>query len=240
MGTANDLLFDENADSFSWCQLYELPIAEHVNFNFPGLIREEQVINWRKQVAESPGKIAALLSVAKQIDNHFDLKANPSNEDIKALRPFLSTICAYFYSMQYSLFCILYYGCFLNELIARVRVGDDQALFDAIRVDSTVIGCQSVIDRISKARRLQDNEFLDELKKTQSGVSAKLKQANFQKIRLILKVLSEAGATRLSNKQLHQLFVEELDLYAANSAGGGVEKALRKFADTYMKQNAIT
>ena len=59
-------------------------------------------------------------------------------------------------------------------------------------------------------------------------------------MRLILKVLSEAGATRLSNKQLYQLFVEELDLYTSNSMGGGVESSLRKFADTYMKKKATT
>ena len=110
-----------------------------------------------------------------------DAMENPTEEDIQALRPFLPTICSYFYSVQYSLFCILYYGCFLNELIARARAGDDEALFNAIRIDPTVIGCQSVIERISKARRLQDSDFLNELNKTESGVSAKLKQANYQK-----------------------------------------------------------
>lgn len=236
----NDLFFDKDTDSFSWCHLYELPIQQHIEFNFPGLLSEEQVIEWRNQVAKSAGSRADLPSVSEQINEHFAAKVVPTEEDIKSLRPFLPTICAYFYSMQYSLYCILYHGCFLNELISRVRAGDDQALFDAIRVDPTVIGCQSVIERISKARRLKDDDFLNELKKTQSGVSAKLKQANFQKIRLILKVLSEAGATCLSNKRLYQLFVEELDLYTANSAGSGVEKALRKFADTYMKKNATT
>ncbi|UJP05124.1 MAG: hypothetical protein LZF61_09835 [Nitrosomonas sp.] len=234
----NDLFFDKDTGSFSWCHLYELPIEQHVGYNFSGLLSEEQVSEWRKQIAESPGKIAGLTSVAEQIDIHFDERASPTEEDIKTLRSILPTICAYFYSVQYSLLCILYYGCFLNELIARVRLGDDKALFDALRVDPTVIGCQSVIERISKARRLKDNDFLDELKKTQSGVSARLKQANFQKMRLILKVLTEAGATRLSNKQLYQLFVEELNLYTANSKGGGVEKSLREFVDTYMKKKA--
>ncbi|MBS0588720.1 MAG: hypothetical protein JSS37_12420 [Proteobacteria bacterium] len=237
---SNDRLFDGDNDSFSWCHLYELPIKEHVSFNFPGLLPEQQVIDWRRQIAESPGKIAALPCVIEQINGHFDAREIPTMEDIEALRPFLPAICAYFYSMQYSLYCILYYGCFLNELIERVRAGDDEALFDAMRVDPTVIGCPSVIERISKARRMQDSDFLNELKKTESGVNVKLKQANYQKIRLILKVLSEAGATRLSNKQLYQLFVEELDRYTANSAGGGVEKSLRKFADTYMKKNATT
>lgn len=236
----NDLFFDENADSFSWCHLYELPIQQHVIFNFDGLLQEEQVIDWRNQVAESTGGIADLPKVTEQINDYFNARENPTKEDIDALRPFLPAICAYFYSIQYSLHCILYHGCFLNELIERVRAGDDQALFDAIRVDPTVIGCQSVIDRISKARRMQEYDFLDELRKTQSGVNAKLKQANYQKMRLILKVLSEAGAIRLSNEQLHKLFVEELNLYTANSAGGGVEKSLRKFADTYMKQKATT
>lgn len=234
----NDMFFDRNTESFSWCHLYELPIEQHVSYNFSGLLPDGQVSEWRKQISESPGKISGLASVAKQIDIYFDEREAPTEEDIEMLRSILPTICAYFYSVQYSLLCILYYGCFLNELIARVRNGDDKALFDAIRVDPTVVGCQSVIVRISKAKRLQDSDFLNELKKTQSGVSAKLKQANFQKMRLILKVLAEAGVTRLSNKHLYQLFVEELNLYTANSKGGGVEKSLREFVDTYMMKKA--
>ena len=59
-------------------------------------------------------------------------------------------------------------------------------------------------------------------------------------MRLVFEVLYEAGALRLTDKQLYQLFVEELKLYTANSKGGGSDKALRKFADTYMKKNATT
>lgn len=53
-------------------------------------------------------------------------------------------------------------------------------------------------------------------------------------------MLYEAGTTRLSDEQLYQLLVEELKPYTANTKGGGVEKSLRKFTDTYMKQNATT
>jgi len=56
----------------------------------------------------------------------------------------------------------------------------------------------------------------------------------------VFEVLHEAGATRLSVSQLHQLFVEELKLYSSNAKGGGNVKALRKFADTYMKKSATT
>lgn len=69
---------------------------------------------------------------------------------------------------------------------------------------------------------------------------AKREQANFQKMRLVFEVLHEVGASRLSDSQLHQLFVEELDLYSSNAKSGGNAKALRKFADTYMKRSTTT
>ncbi|MDO8335123.1 MAG: hypothetical protein Q7T35_10700, partial [Nitrosomonas sp.] len=94
----NDLFFDNETGSFSWCHLYELPIQQHVHFNFPGLLPEEQAMEWRRQVTESPGKIAGLPSVFEQINNHFAARANPTKEDIEALRPFFKDICIYFYS----------------------------------------------------------------------------------------------------------------------------------------------
>jgi hypothetical protein len=59
-------------------------------------------------------------------------------------------------------------------------------------------------------------------------------------MRLVFEVLHEVGASRLNDSQLHQLFAEELDLYASNAKGGGNAKALRKFADTYMKKSTTT
>jgi hypothetical protein len=143
-------------------------------------------------------------------------------------------------SMYHTLRCVLFHGCFLNELIERVRTDDDKALFDAVRIDSTVVGCMSVSNRISKAALLQDNRFFAKLKAAINGKLAKREQANFQKMRLVFEVLHEAGASRLNDAQLQQLFVEELDLYASNAKGGGNAKALRKFADTYMKKSATT
>ncbi|PSJ18146.1 hypothetical protein [Nitrosomonas supralitoralis] len=149
-------------------------------------------------------------------------------------------ISAAFIAMQYSLFCVLYHGCFLNELIERIRNGDNKALTDAIKIDVSVIGCPTVVGKISKATRLQDVKFFAKLKSAINGKKEKLKQDNFQKMRLVFEILYEAGALRLTDKQLYQLFVEELKLYTANSKGGGSEKALRKFADTYMKKNTTT
>lgn len=239
----SDRLFKKGDDQFSWCHLYEIPAKNLVSTMFNDLmcfVPQDQLSSWYMQMANCPGNLGELPNIYGKVSRHFNERPNPTNEDLEVLRPSLPTLSASFIAMEYSLYCVLYYGCFLNDLIARVRADDDEALFDAIRVDPMVVGCRPIIERISKARRLQDKDFLNELKKTQSGVSEKRKQINFQKMRLVLKVLADAGATRLSDRQLHELFIEELKLYTANSKGGGVEKALRKFTDTYMKKNATT
>ncbi|SFE80907.1 hypothetical protein [Nitrosomonas sp. Nm166] len=236
-----ETFFDEATARFSWCHLYEYPFKHTANFNFSGLVHEEQLINWREQLVQTPGHINALPLIHDQIESYFTSNKNPTIEkDTKALQPILLANCTYFLSVQYSLYCVLYHGCFMYNLIERVRAGDDKALFDAIRIDPTVMGCQSAIGRISKATRLQDIQFFDNLKNAIDGKKAKRQQENFQKMRVVFRVLTEAGALRLTDSQLRELFIEELKLYTANSSGGGSEKSLRKFADTYMKKNATT
>jgi hypothetical protein len=239
-----DELLNEDTEPFAWCHFYDLPFKQHITLTLAamveiGLINVDQITGWSKQVADTPGQIAAIPGVVRQIGEHFDA-TELGDEDAEKLLPNAAAIFGLSMSMVYSLHCVLYHGCFLNELIERVRAGDDKALFDAVRIDPTVIGCISVSHRISKAALLQDNSFFAKLKAAINGKMAKREQANFQKMRLVFEVLHEAGASRLTDSQLHQLFVEELDLYASNAKGGGNAKALRKFADTYMKKSATT
>jgi len=241
-----DKLLNTDTEPFAWCYFYELPFRQHmiqataeIVQGYDGFINVAQVTDWYKQIADTPGQIAALPGVYRQISQHFDA-TELSDEDAEKLLPNIVGIFGLGMSMHCSLNCLLYHGCFLNELIERIRAGDDKALFDAVRIDPTVIGCISVACRISKASLLQDNSFFAKLKAAINGKMAKREQANFQKMRLVFEVLHEAGASRLSDSQLQQLFVEELGLYASNAKGGGNVKALRKFADTYMKKSATT
>lgn len=82
---------------------------------------------------------------------------------------------------------------------------------------------------------LEDQRFLAKLKGAFSGKFLKREQANFQRMRVILRVLSETGAGRLSDERLHELFVKQLRLYSSDSKRGDVKKNLRKFANQYMK-----
>ncbi len=241
-----DKLFGRESELFAWCHLYELPIRQHLILANAGIIEGykkflsvKHFADWYKQLVNTPGQIGALPSIIDQIDDHFDA-IEPSKEDTEKLLPTIAGTFGLGLSMYNTLRCVLYHGCFLNELIERVRADDDKALFDAVRIDSTVIGCVSVSNRISKAALLRDNRFFAKLKAAINGKLAKREQANFQKMRLVFEVLHEAGAIRLSDVELHELFVEGLKLYSGNAKGGGNAKALRKFADTYMKKSATT
>lgn len=243
---AKEKFLNEETEPFAWCYLYELPFRQHLNFayslilqGYNGLLSADQVKAWLQEIADTPGQIVAIPAVYNQIGNHFDA-TELSEEDAKKWLPTFAGTLGIGLSIHNSLRCVLYHGCFLNELIERVRIGDDKALFDAIRIDRTVIGCFSVSVRISKAALLQDNRFFAKLRASLHGKMAKREQANFQKMRFVFEVLHEAGASRLTDSQLEQLFVEELDLYDNNEIGGGKAKALRKFADTYMKKNIST
>lgn len=240
-------LLGDDVVPFAWCYLYELPITQHLILamtgiaqNFDGMLDPQQIVIWFKQLADSSSQVGEIPKVVDLVRDYFDAMEDPSDELTEKMRPLLADTLGKAWSMFNTLRCVLYHGCFLNELIERVRVGDDKALFDAVRIDPTIICCLSVAQRISKATLLQDNSFFAKLKASINGKLAKREQANFQKMRLVLEILHEAGATRLSDAQLHELFVEELNLYSGNAKGGGSAKALRKFADTYMRKNTTT
>ncbi|GEM_PF-1550475 len=232
---------------FAWCSLYELPIRNHIiqaltaiAQNFNEILDPQQILNWLNQLAASQGQVSEIPKVVDLVRQHFDEMEDPSKELAERMRPMLADTFGKAWSLYSTLRCVLYHGCFLNELVDRIRNGDDKALFDAIRIDPTVICCPSVSQRISKATLLRDNRFFAKLKASLNGKLAKREQVNFQKMRLVLEVLHETGATRLSDAHLHELFVEELKLYSGNAKGGGSDKALRKFADTYTRKNTTT
>jgi len=240
------VLLGKDAKFSNWCHLYELPIKQHLLLANAGIVQshgifvsKENLQGWYQQLANTPGQISALPDIVSQIGDHFD-SIEPSEEETAQHLPALASTFGLSLSMYNTLRCVLYHGCFLNELIERVRNGDSKALLAAIRIDASVIGCLPVSNRISKAVLLRENSFFAKLKAAINGKLAKREQANFQKMRLVFEVLHETGAARLSDRQLHDLFVEELKLYSWNAKDGGNAKALRKFADTYMKKNATT
>lgn len=237
--TENDLFYGENSAPFSWCHIYELPIKEHMAALLSGFLADENFMAIYQNMVSSKSQISAMRDIPSQVDQYFETLDKLSKAEIEEVKPLLGALLCSSVSSYNTMRCILYHGCFLNELIQRIPL-DDKALFDAVRIDPTVVGCKPALARISKATLLEEDKFFSKLKAALTGKIAKREQANFQKMRLVLEVLHEAGATRLTDAQLHEIFVEELKLYSANEKGGGSAKALRKFAGTYMKKKSTT
>lgn len=234
------LIFKDSSFSLSWCQLYELPFKDQLSHSLAGLLQDETFLQIFKSLASSGNQLAFVPEMLSQVNTYIDSWDEPTQEEAGELLPIVSAYLAINRSTFLSLQCVLYHGCFLNELLERARAGNDKALFDSIRIDPTIIGAQTAIKRYSKAAFLSDYNFFKKLKAALSGNKTKREQANYQKMRLVFEILHEAKATRLNDEQLYQLFVKELKLYSWNEREGGNAKALRKFADTYMKQNSST
>lgn len=237
---------NDASEPVSWCYLYELPIKQHLTVAitrsaqcYQGFLAPELIVDWLKQLVATPGQVGALPYIYQQVNHHMD-GIELSKAEAEQVRPALAQVMGYGFSIYHSLNCVMYFGCFLNDLIEEVRQGNDQALFNAIRIDRTVLGCPTVVERISQAALFQEETFFSKLKAAMNQKLNKREQANFQKMRMVCEVLMEAGASRLSDEQLRQLFVDELGLYAWDEKNGGNIAALRKFADTYMRNHATT
>lgn len=137
---------EENQDS-AWCYLYELPIKEHQTLALAGIVQNlgdflsvEQLKEWFGQIIAKPGQIGAVPTAYSRIDEYFDALPNPEGVAAETLRSNLPSLMGLALSMVNTLRSVLYFGCFLNELIDKVRAGDDDALFSAVRLDVTTLG----------------------------------------------------------------------------------------------------
>lgn len=230
-------LFGRSLAKVCWCNFYELPFLEHLARCVAAL----GIVDDVKEIAAAPNQIEAVAAMLAGMDAEIDAAfESASQEELEQIKEGIPFLLALVNSVHNSLRCLLAFGCYLNDLVARARAGDEASLFNAIRVDPTVIGCPTAVAYLSRAVLIDDKRFMTKLKAALSGKLQKREQANFQKMRIVLQVLFEAGAEQLTDEQLHELFIKELRLYSADSRAGDVTKNLRKFANQYMKARATT
>jgi hypothetical protein len=219
----------------AWCHFYELPFQIHIAHMMVGF----DLVDPIKEAASADRAIPSLIRFATEYEPEI---ADDELEELdeEQLKNFVHASYALATSIIKSLQCLLTFGCYINDFIAEVRMngpGSDPALFNAIKIDPSVLGCPSVAARVSKAIMLNEDSFLSDLSKSINAPLKKREQANFQKMRLVLKVLAESNAQRLSDDELYKLFVTELRLYSGDSEKGDAKKSLSKFARTYRSKS---
>lgn len=109
-------------------------------------------------------------------------------------------------------------------MVEEVRSGHDKSLFDAVRIDRSMVACPSIAHRISMAELHGDQRFFLHLKKALKGPSRK-HIIGLEEMRYMLQILAEAGPDRLSDENLEALFVDQLRLYPRTP---DAQKNLRK------------
>ena len=231
-------LLGPDAISVYWCGFYEKPFIDHLAA-LVGALGLGDVV---KEIHDSPKPVEAMAEIIDGLDAELEaMFSELDSGQADLIQKGLPLLLALIYSISMSLRSLLVYGCYLNDLIARVREGRDRdALFAAVKIDPTTMGCPSVIAEIGRARLAGNQAFFIRLRNALSGRLTKREQANFQKMRVIFQVLKETGAERLTDTELYELFVNQLGLYTSDKVRGDVRKNLRKLASQYMRKGATT
>lgn len=125
--------------------------------------------------------------------------------------------------IQRNILAIMLYHKSMGALVDLVRKGDDQALFDAVRVDRSVLLASPCADRLSRAELLNDKVFLRHLRSAIKGPTKK-HMAAIQDLRYAIIALRQCGFDRFSDADLEQLFIRTR-LYPNNA---GALKNIRK------------
>ena len=225
-----------------WCHLYELPIIEHAAKGAAFLGEQDAI----QRLTYSKNQIREACSLLKEVASEVD--AWPQTpEDKEELRTILASVYALSFSLTNSFRALMTFGLYINDLIAIVRLGGveaEKALLSAIKIDPTVIGCPSAISFMSQRTLLGDTKFLGRLGVAMKGKLSASEKKHFEKVRVVLQVLLESGAKRLSAPDLYQLFVDELKIIEgdelSNSDVGNVENNLRQFAYQFYRKKSVS
>ena len=117
------------------------------------------------------------------------------------------------FSLQRSVLSIMLFQRSISGLVQEVREHDDlDALFNAVRVDRTVMSCSTIADKIARAEIRGDKRFFLRLRNALKGPTQK-HWAAYCDLRYSLVILRELGFDGLSDTQLENLLVHQLKVY---------------------------
>jgi hypothetical protein len=149
-------------DGVWWAPLYERSLVEVLALLFHVLDQAE----WLKRIAQSPDPQEEGL---KWIEIDEDLEWNGGPGGIYSKGDVIAVLTA----LQRNILSIMVYKRSLCSLIEEARAGNDDCLFDAIRLDRTIVTGPTAAARISKAELLGEKRFFQRLLKALKGPSQK-------------------------------------------------------------------
>jgi hypothetical protein len=143
------------------------------------------------------------------------------------------------HAFQNSWRCMSIYGHFLNDIVKKVRNGedkDDDDFFKAIKIDRTILTCPTFAARLARAEYFDEKDFMLRL---HSSIKVKPHAALLahQDLRSMLQVFQDLNIfDDLSQMETDLLFIEELKLY--QDAGKDPARSLMRFIQRWKEQKA--
>ena len=182
-----------------WAAFYELPFVTHIALIFCLLGQKDRVI-----------ELAKLEDPQEAMLQWMDEDVEPAGPDGAELD--LGGVLAAVVSMQRTVLSIMLYRRSMSALIEEVRDGNDESLFQAVRIDRSAMACPSIALRISKAELLGERRFFERLRSALKGPSKKHWEA-YSDLRYSLAILREMGFDSMSDAELEYLLVDLLKVY---------------------------
>lgn len=228
-------LFSGDLNAIAWAPLYELSFKECLMSFFVGSGLTNELV----EIVHADNKIQATYQFQKNLDQTFDKMSAGLSEEQR--QSYILNTLGYGVVMMKNARSLMVYGYYINDLVAIARNANhlksrDEALFKAIRIDASVVGCQTALSRISKAVLLNETEFMKDLNNAITGKLGTREDKTFKKMRFILQVLHESGGINLSDEGLVELFVKQLKLVSDTRSSAG--KNLKEFSYNFKKQKS--
>ena len=197
-----------------WADLYELPFLQVVVSGINGM-------GLAPRMDEAIASDNAYQFLQADLDNHF--------VDVPEPAVSLDVLLRHVMPIWFSLQSISYYGRRMPGLVALIRDhGEIDAVFKAVSIDPTAMNCPSIASVIARAQLSRDTDFHERLATALKGPSKKI-MASLQDMRFSFFVLRELGIDDLSEKDVRELMVGVLGVYADSpSSGKNLNEAYRK------------
>ena len=162
-----------------------------------------------KEIAEAENRVEKMRSV-------FDVDPPEwlvSGDDLERKGLFLCS----FYTLMKNVFSIRTIGRPINELVELVASGQDtenRNLFDAVKLDRSVISTTAIATRIAIADMAQDKKFRARIANSMKRPFPKNRIEKYGMLRYVLSLMHEANMlSDMSEEYRYELFCKDLEIY---------------------------
>ena len=190
-------------DNFSWFKYYEMSFNHHMTWSI-------LILDWQdalRRAADAVDPQQAFLNFMASPEADKDWQGGFQGHFEK--RDLVAVVISLFRTIK----SIMIFQKSLSAMIEEVRLGNDKALFDAVRIDRSMVGCPSIMHRISIAEMKGDKVFFRHLKSALDGPSGKY-QVTIEIMRYMMICLTDTGVEQMNGVDLEKLFVDHLKIYS--------------------------